>query len=67
MEALYGIFRVEPQNWKEWLAAIAIGAGAMPVAILTKIVNKCAYRTIVFRNCSVICIGKAGFWSAVKS
>ncbi len=40
MEALGGIFKVEPQNWKEWLAAIAIGAGAMLVAAITKFVTR---------------------------
>jgi Ca2+-transporting ATPase len=41
MEVLGGIFKVVGQNWKEWLAAIAIGAGAMVVAFLTKVVTRC--------------------------
>lgn len=42
MELLGGIFKVTGQNWKEWLAAIAIGAGSMVVAFLTKAVTRCA-------------------------
>ena len=42
MELLGGIFKVNSQNWKEWLAAIAIGSGAMVVAFLTKFVTRCA-------------------------
>jgi hypothetical protein len=42
MELLGGIFKVTSQNWKEWLAAIAIGAGSMVVAFLTKAVTRCA-------------------------
>jgi hypothetical protein len=42
MELLGGIFKVNSQNWKEWLAAIAIGAGSMVVAFLTKFVTRCA-------------------------
>lgn len=43
MEALGGIFKVNQQNWKEWLAAAAIGFGSMIVAALTKAVTRCAY------------------------
>jgi hypothetical protein len=42
MELLGGIFKVNSQDWQEWLAAIAIGAGAMVVAFLTKAVTRCA-------------------------
>lgn len=41
MEALGGIFKVNQQNWKEWLAAAAIGFGSMIVAALTKAVTRC--------------------------
>ncbi|EIE19492.1 calcium-translocating P-type ATPase [Coccomyxa subellipsoidea C-169] len=33
-------FRVSTQNWQEWLFAIALGAGALPVALLTKLLTR---------------------------
>lgn len=36
MEALGGIFKVQGQTWKEWLFAVAVGAGSMPVAVIIK-------------------------------
>ena len=36
MEALGGVFKVSGQTWQEWVAAIAIGAGSMPLALVVK-------------------------------
>lgn len=33
-------FRVRPQNWQEWLFALAVGFGSIIVAILTKLLSK---------------------------
>ncbi len=33
-------FRVSTQNWQEWLFAIALGAGAIPVAIIVKLLSR---------------------------
>lgn len=44
MEVLGGVFKVSGQTWQEWLAAIAIGAGAMPVAAIVKFFARCAPR-----------------------
>ncbi|BDA43546.1 probable calcium-transporting ATPase 11, plasma membrane-t [Coccomyxa sp. Obi] len=33
-------FRVSTQNWQEWLFAIALGAGSIPVAIIIKLLSR---------------------------
>ncbi len=43
MQGLPGIFKVTPQNWAEWLVAIGIGAGSLPLAFLTKFISRCDY------------------------
>jgi len=40
MQGLPGIFKVRPQNWIEWVVAIAIGAGSIPLALLTKLISR---------------------------
>ena len=40
MQGLPGVFRVQPQNWTEWVVAIAIGAGSLPLALVTKFVSR---------------------------
>ncbi|EFJ44186.1 calcium-transporting ATPase [Volvox carteri f. nagariensis] len=34
-------FKVEPLDWQEWLASIAIGTGAWPVSFLTRLISRC--------------------------
>ena len=33
-------FKVRPQNWREWLFALAVGFGSILVAILTKVFSR---------------------------
>lgn len=33
-------FKVRPQNWQEWLFALAVGFGSILVAILTKVFSR---------------------------
>jgi len=40
MQGLPGVFKVQPQNWAEWLVALAIGAGSLPVAFITKFISR---------------------------
>ena len=40
MQGLPGIFKVRPQTWIEWVVAIAIGAGSLPLAFVTKLVSR---------------------------
>ena len=35
-------FKVRPQNWQEWLFALAVGFGSILIAILTKLLSRCA-------------------------
>ena len=35
-----GVFKVERQTGVEWVVSIAIGMGAIPVALLVKFVSK---------------------------
>ncbi|GAB4816684.1 hypothetical protein N2152v2_003730 [Parachlorella kessleri] len=37
---LGGIFKVERQSWAEWVCAIAIGVGSLPLAFFTKVVTR---------------------------
>ncbi|PNH10333.1 Calcium-transporting ATPase PAT1 [Tetrabaena socialis] len=34
------IFKVEPLDWMEWLASIAIGLGAFPLSLLTRFISR---------------------------
>ena len=36
-------FKVRPQNWGEWLFALAVGFGSIIVALLTKLLSRCAF------------------------
>jgi len=40
MQGVPGVFKVRPQNWAEWLAAIGIGAGSLLVALATKFLSR---------------------------
>ena len=40
MQGLPGIFKVRPQNWVEWVVAVAIGAGSLPLAFITKLISR---------------------------
>lgn len=33
-------FRVRTQSWQEWLFAVGVGAGSMPLAFLTKLISR---------------------------
>ncbi|GLI62465.1 hypothetical protein VaNZ11_005095 [Volvox africanus] len=33
-------FKVEPLDWREWLASIAIGMGAWPISLLTRFITR---------------------------
>ena len=33
-------FKVRPQNWQEWLFALAVGFGSIIIAILTKLLSR---------------------------
>jgi Ca2+-transporting ATPase len=37
------IFKVKTQNWQEWLFALALGAGSLLVALITKLVTRAVY------------------------
>jgi hypothetical protein len=54
-------FRVSTQNWQEWLFAIALGAGSLLVAILTKLLSRhvilpllLLYTKLHFQRCSAL-------------
>ncbi len=40
MFLLGGVFKVERQSWLEWVVAILIGAGSLPLCLLTKLISR---------------------------
>ena len=36
-------FKVRPQNWGEWLFALAVAFGSIIVALLTKLLSRWAF------------------------
>ena len=40
MFLLGGVFKVERQSWLEWVIAIAIGAGSIPLNFLVKFISR---------------------------
>ena len=42
-------FKVDTQNWQEWLFAIALGAGSLLVALAVKLISRRACTTLFAR------------------
>ncbi len=47
-------FRVRPQNWQEWLFALAVGFGSIIVALLTKLLSRCALPSYAQHVCCTV-------------
>lgn len=40
MQLIPGVFKVDSQTWSQWLIAISIGIGSIPVALLVKLITR---------------------------